>query len=78
MPETNRVKVEEVRGRMRRYKKNCVWSLEDREKFKAMIADLKSHNDTLYMLCPDEAVEAMNLNLPVDYLASRESRLTLR
>ncbi|KAF5852382.1 hypothetical protein GGP41_007815 [Bipolaris sorokiniana] len=66
IPETNRVKVEEVRGRMRRYKKNCVWSLEDREKFKAMIADLKSHNDTLYMLCPDEAVEAMNLNLPAN------------
>lgn len=52
--------------------------MADRDKFKALISDLKSYNDALYVLCPDGAAEAMYLNLSVDYLSDRDSQVGLR
>jgi hypothetical protein len=72
-----RTSLEDVRGHMRRYTQDCKWVLKDQEKFKKLISDLKSHNDSLYMSCPDGAAEAMYLYLAVDYLAPRTTQMGL-
>ncbi|KAL9076216.1 MAG: hypothetical protein Q9157_003751 [Trypethelium eluteriae] len=56
----------------------CRWAIKDRDDFKRLIADLKSHNDALYQLCPDGAFDAMNITLTLDYLSKQESLVGLR
>ncbi|KAI0458954.1 prion-inhibition and propagation-domain-containing protein [Xylaria acuta] len=51
----------------------CKWALSDQQRFKTLIADLKRHNDSLYILCPDMAFQAMQLNFVMDYIVRHDS-----
>ena len=54
------------------------WALKDRENFKKLIADLRSHSDSLYRLCPENAFESMNIFLTMECLARQESPAGLK
>ncbi|KAI1749368.1 prion-inhibition and propagation-domain-containing protein [Xylaria castorea] len=56
-------------GLLQKYK----WALSDYQRFKTLIADLRRHNDSLYMLCPDTAFQAMQLNFVIDYMIHHDS-----
>ncbi|KAF5541982.1 hypothetical protein FMEXI_7681 [Fusarium mexicanum] len=62
----------EVRNRLSMLKK-LKWALKDKEKFKKLIADLRSHSESLYRLCPENAFESMNIYLTMECLARQES-----
>ncbi|TLD11756.1 hypothetical protein PspLS_11655 [Pyricularia sp. CBS 133598] len=69
--------VSEVRNRLSLLNK-FKWALKDRDGFKKLIADLRSHSESLYRLCPDTAFESMNIYLTMDCLATQESPAGLR
>ncbi|KAM3069127.1 hypothetical protein ACMFMG_010652 [Clarireedia jacksonii] len=54
------------------------WALKDREDFKKLITDLRSHSDSLYRLCPENAFESMNIYLIMECLARQESPAVLK
>jgi hypothetical protein len=54
------------------------WALKDRDNFKKLIADLRSHSDSLYRLCPENAFESMNIYLTMECLARQESPAGLK
>ncbi|KAK4656508.1 hypothetical protein QC762_204880 [Podospora pseudocomata] len=37
------------------------WALRDKNDFRKLISDLKSHSESLYCLCPENAFESMNV-----------------
>lgn len=49
------------------------WALKDRVNFKKLIADLRTHSESLYRLCPENAFESMNIYLTLECLAKQES-----
>ncbi|KAF5694931.1 hypothetical protein FDENT_744 [Fusarium denticulatum] len=64
--------LQEVRKRLSMLNK-LKWALKDKEKFKKLIADLRSHSESLYRLCPENAFESMNIYLTMECLARQES-----
>jgi hypothetical protein len=54
------------------------WALKDRDNFKKLIADLRSHSESLYRLCPENAFESMNIYLAMECLARQESPAGLK
>ncbi|KAF5642993.1 hypothetical protein F25303_6365 [Fusarium sp. NRRL 25303] len=62
----------EVRNRLTVLNK-LKWALKDKDNFKKLNADLKSHSESLYRLCPENAFESMNLYLTMECLARQES-----
>ncbi|KAL6407769.1 hypothetical protein AUP68_08793 [Ilyonectria robusta] len=67
----------EVRNRLSVLNK-LKWALKDRDNFKKLIADLRSHSESLYRLCPENAVESMNIYLTMECLAKQESPAGLK
>jgi hypothetical protein len=63
--------ISEVRSRLSTLNK-LKWALKDRTSFKQLIYDLKSHSDSLYRLCPENAFESMNIFVTMDCLAGQE------
>lgn len=62
----------EVRNRLTVLNK-LKWALKDKDNFKKLIADLRSHSESLYRLCPENAFESMNIYLTMECLARQES-----
>lgn len=56
----------------------CRWAIKDKEQFKKLTADLRSHNDTLYRFCPEGAFEAMNTHFILECLWPQKSFIGLR
>lgn len=54
------------------------WALKDKDNFKKLIAELRSHSDSLYRLCPENAFESMNIYLTMECLAKQESPVGLQ
>jgi hypothetical protein len=54
------------------------WAMKDREQFRSLITDLKSHSESLYRLCPENAFESMNIYLTMECLAKQESPAGLK
>ena len=54
------------------------WAMKDRDAFKELITELKSHSESLYRLCPENAFESMNIYLTMECLARQESPLGLK
>lgn len=54
------------------------WALKDRDNFKKLIVDLRSHSESLYRLCPENAFESMNIYLTMECLARQESPAGLK
>jgi hypothetical protein len=54
------------------------WALKDRDNFKKLIADLTSHSESLYRLCPENAYESMNIYFIMECLARQESPASLK
>ncbi|KAK4164663.1 prion-inhibition and propagation-domain-containing protein [Cladorrhinum sp. PSN259] len=54
------------------------WALKDRDNFRALISDLRSHSEALYRLCPETAFRSMNIYLTIDCLAGQESPAGLK
>jgi len=69
--------VSEVRNRLSVLNK-FKWALKDRDNFKKLIADLRSHSESLYRLCPENAFESMNIYLTMECLAKQESPAGLK
>ncbi|OPB42710.1 hypothetical protein A0O28_0038310 [Trichoderma guizhouense] len=69
--------ISEVRSRLSLLNK-FKWSLKDKDNFKKLIADLRSHSDSLYRLCPENAFESMNIYLTMECLAREESPTRLK
>ncbi|KAH8685146.1 hypothetical protein BGZ61DRAFT_356335 [Ilyonectria robusta] len=67
----------EVRNRLSVLNK-LKWALKDRDNFKKLIADLRSHSESLYRLCPENAFESMNIYLTMECLAKQESPAGLK
>lgn len=49
------------------------WALRDKDDFRKLISDLKSHSESLYRLCTENAFESMNVYFTMDCLAVQES-----
>lgn len=64
--------VTEVKSRLSMLNK-FKWALKDKDNFKALISDLRSHSESLYRLCPETAFGSMNIYLTMDCLARQES-----
>ncbi|KAF5718697.1 hypothetical protein FMUND_5057 [Fusarium mundagurra] len=64
--------LQEVRKRLSMLNK-LKWALKDKEKFKKLIVELRSHSESLYRLCPENAFESMNIYLTMECLARQES-----
>jgi hypothetical protein len=69
--------INEVRNRLSVLNK-FKWALKDKDSFKKLIADLRSHSESLYRLCPENAFESMNIYLTMECLAGRESPAGLK
>ncbi|KAL6900408.1 prion-inhibition and propagation domain-containing protein [Trichoderma evansii] len=69
--------INEVRNRLSVLNK-FKWALKDRDSFKKLIADLRSHSESLYRLCPENAFESMNIYLTMECLARQESPAGLK
>ncbi|KAJ4859374.1 prion-inhibition and propagation domain-containing protein [Trichoderma breve] len=69
--------ISEIRSRLSLLNK-FKWSLKDKDNFKKLIADLRSHSDSLYRLCPEIAFESMNIYLTMECLAREESPTSLK
>ena len=54
------------------------WALKDKDNFKKLIVDLRSHSESLYRLCPENAFESMNIYLTMECLARQESPAGLK
>jgi hypothetical protein len=63
--------ISEVRSRLSTLNK-LKWALKDRVSFTRLISDLKSHGDSLYRLCPENAFESINIYVTMDCLAGQE------
>lgn len=64
--------IKEVRKRLSMLNK-FKWALKDKDGFKKLIAELRSHSDSLYRLCPENAFESMNIYFTMECLAKQES-----
>ncbi|VUC32798.1 unnamed protein product [Clonostachys rosea] len=64
--------ITEVKNRLSTLNK-FKWAFKDKENFKKLIADLRSHSESLYRLCPENAFESMNIYLTMECLARQES-----
>jgi hypothetical protein len=62
----------EVRNRLSVLNK-LKWAFKDRDDFEKLIADLRSHSESLYRLCPENAFESMNIYFTMECLARQES-----
>ncbi|KAM0465616.1 hypothetical protein ACHAPV_001669 [Trichoderma viride] len=69
--------ISEVRNRLSMLNK-FKWALKDKDHFKKLIADLRSHSDSLYRLCPENAFESMNIYFTMECLAKQESPAGLK
>jgi hypothetical protein len=69
--------VNEVRKRLSMLNK-FKWAMRDRDDFQKLITDLKSHSESLYRLCPENAFESMNIYLTMECLARQESPVGLK
>jgi len=69
--------ISEVRNRLSVMTK-LKWALKDKEKFKKLIAELRTHSEALYRLCPENAFESMNIYLTLECLAKQESPAGLK
>ncbi|PTB66954.1 hypothetical protein BBK36DRAFT_1118327 [Trichoderma citrinoviride] len=69
--------INEVRNRLSVLNK-FKWALKDKDNFKKLIADLRSHSESLYRLCPENAFESMNIYLTMECLAKQESPAGLK
>ncbi|KAH8890059.1 hypothetical protein GQ53DRAFT_867710 [Thozetella sp. PMI_491] len=69
--------ITEVRSRLSVLNK-FKWALKDKDNFKKLIADLRSHSESLYRLCPENAFESMNIYLTMECLARQESPASLK
>ncbi|KAH7128920.1 prion-inhibition and propagation-domain-containing protein [Dactylonectria macrodidyma] len=69
--------ISEVRNRLSVLNK-LKWALKDKDNFKKLIADLRSHSESLYRLCPENAFESMNIYLTMECLARQESPAGLK
>lgn len=67
----------EVRNRLSVLNK-LKWALKDKDNFKKLIVDLRSHSESLYRLCPENAFESMNIFLTMECLARQESPAGLK
>jgi hypothetical protein len=67
----------EVRNRLSILNK-FKWALKDKDNFKKLIAELKSHSESLYRLCPENAFESMNIYFTMECLAKQESPAGLK
>lgn len=54
------------------------WAMRDRDDFQKLISQLKSHSESLYRLCPENAFESMNIYLTMECLARQESPVGLK
>lgn len=54
------------------------WAMKDKENFKNLITNLKAHGDTLYRLCPENAVPSMNIYFVMECVAGQESPAGLK
>jgi hypothetical protein len=54
------------------------WAMKDKDCFQQLITDLKSHSESLYRLCPENAFESMNIYLIMECLARQESPVALK
>lgn len=55
----------------------CRWALVDKDSFNSLIVDLKGYNDALYTLCPDYAIQVLQINLVSDYLHNDKTGLKM-
>jgi hypothetical protein len=69
--------VSEVKKRLSMLNK-FKWAMKDRDDFQRLITDLKSHSESLYRLCPENAFESMNIFLTMECLARQESPIGLK
>jgi hypothetical protein len=69
--------ISEVRSRLSTLTR-LRWALKDRDSFKQLIADLKSHSDSLYRLCPENSFESMNIYITMECLAGQETLADLK
>jgi serine/threonine protein kinase len=54
------------------------WEMNDKDCFQQLLNVLKSHGESLYRLCPENAFEAMNIYWMVECLAKQESPAGLK
>lgn len=54
------------------------WAIKDKDNFKKLITNLKAHGDTLYRLCPENAVPSMNIYFVMECVAGQESPAGLK
>ncbi|KAK0713954.1 hypothetical protein B0T26DRAFT_742435 [Lasiosphaeria miniovina] len=54
------------------------WALKDRDNFRSLISDLRSHSESLYRLCPESAFGSMNIYITMECLAQQESPAGLK
>jgi hypothetical protein len=52
-------------------------ALKDKDGFRRLIADLKSHSESLYRLCLENAFDSINIYLTMECLARLESTIDL-
>jgi hypothetical protein len=77
-------KIEDIRPVVSEVKKRLStlnkfkWAMKDRDDFQRLIAELKSHSESLYRLCPENAFESMNIYLTMECLAGQESPVGLK
>lgn len=81
IPDTAAVQVEpvitEVRNRLSTLNK-FKWAMKDKDNFKKLITDLRAYGDTLYRLCPENAVPSMNIYFVMECVAGQESPSILK
>jgi hypothetical protein len=80
----NNAKIEDVTPVVSEVKKRLStlnkfkWAMKDRDDFQRLITELKSHSESLYRLCPENAFESMNIYLTMECLARQESPVSLK
>lgn len=81
IPDTAAVQVErvitEVKNRLSVLTK-FKWAIKDKDNFKKLITSLKAYGDTLYRLCPENAVPSMNIYFVMECVAGQESPAGLK
>lgn len=81
IPDTAAVQVEpvitEVKNRLSVLTK-FKWAMKDKDNFKKLITNLKAYGDTLYRLCPENAVPSMNIYFVMECVAGQESPAGLK
>ncbi|KAK4669657.1 uncharacterized protein QC763_204880 [Podospora pseudopauciseta] len=69
--------ITEFKQRLSKFNK-FKWALRDNDDFRKFISDVKSHSESLYRLCPENAFESMNVYFTMDCLAVQESPAVLK